>query len=311
MTKDLLNGIAITGILVTLSALLPVMGLFFVIFVPLPTYFYRVKLGRRVGAIIPGTVAFLVLLMTDGLSADALFLVELLVIGFSLGELTENKLSIEKLVSYATGIALALVFVSLFFFSLFSGSGIDSLLSEYVSGNLENTIALYEEMKMPEPTIRLIQDSREQILYVLVRMTPGLIAVFSLMTAWINILLAKTLFKAKNLAALNFDPLTEWKAPEILVWFAIGSGMILFLPSPALKMIGLNCLLVLMVIYFFQGIAIVAFYFERKKLPKFLKIALYLLIGIQQILIFFVIGLGFFDVWLDIRKLNPEKPGTS
>jgi uncharacterized protein YybS (DUF2232 family) len=311
MTKDLINGIAITGILVALSTFLPVMGFFFVLFVPLPTFFYRVKLGRRIGGIIPVAVACLVLVMAKGLTADALLLIDLLVIGFSLGEFTELHFPIEKIVSYATGVALAWAFACLFFFSLFSGSGMVSILSEHMTGNLEQTIALYEELEMPEPTVQLIKDSKERIIYFLVRITPGLMAVYLLMAAWLNLLLARSFFKAKNWAGADFGVLNEWKAPEVLVWFAIGSGVALFLPIPMLKFIGMNGLLVLMVVYFFQGMAIVAFFFEKKKLPKFLKIVLYVLIGIQQILIFFIIGLGFFDVWLDIRRLNPVKPEAS
>jgi len=59
-----------------------------------------------------------------------------------------------------------------------------------------------------------------------------------------------------------------------------------------------------MSLYFFQGIAIAAFFFEKKKLPKMIRLFLYSLIGFQQIVLLFVIGMGFFDVWLDIRKLN-------
>jgi uncharacterized protein YybS (DUF2232 family) len=311
MTKDLINGIAITGLLIAFSTLLPVLGFFFVMFVPLPTFFYRVKLGRRIGGIIPVVAACLVLGLARGFTADALVLIELLVIGFSLGEFTELRFPVEKIVSYATGVALASAFVGLFFFSLFSGSGMVSILSEHMTNNMEQTLALYEELEMPEPTVQLIKDSKERIIYFLVRITPGLMAVYLLMTAWVNLLLARSFFKAKTWFGTDFGTLNAWKAPEVLVWVAIGSGVALFLPSPMLKFIGMNGLLVLMVVYFFQGMAIVAFFFEKKKLPKFLKIVLYVLIFIQQILIFFIIGLGFFDVWLDLRRLNPEKTEAS
>ena len=59
-----------------------------------------------------------------------------------------------------------------------------------------------------------------------------------------------------------------------------------------------------MLIYFFQGIAIVSFFFKKKEVPFFLKFFIYTLIVIQQIFALLVIGIGFFDTWFDFRKLN-------
>ena len=72
-------------------------------------------------------------------------------------------------------------------------------------------------------------------------------------------------------------------------------------------MVGLNVLIILLTVYFFQGIAIVSFYFNRKQFPKIARFLLYGLIFIQQLLLMVVIAFGFFDTWLDFRKLN-KKP---
>ena len=81
----------------------------------------------------------------------------------------------------------------------------------------------------------------------------------------------------------------------------------LILPYKPLKIIGLNILLVLMTIYFFQGIAIVSFYFEKKQFSRMLRFVLYSLIALQQIVLLVVIGLGIFDMWLNFRKLEIKK----
>ncbi len=97
-----------------------------------------------------------------------------------------------------------------------------------------------------------------------------------------------------------------WKAPEVLVWGVIGCGLALFIPITALKVIGLNGLLILMTVYFFQGIAIVSFYFEKKRFPRVIRFFLYALIALQQLILLAVIGLGFFDMWVNFRR--PGKP---
>jgi uncharacterized protein YybS (DUF2232 family) len=88
------------------------------------------------------------------------------------------------------------------------------------------------------------------------------------------------------------------------MWGVIACGLTILLPDKTFKVIGLNGLIVLMTIYFFQGIAIVSFYFEKKGVPRMFKIFIYSLIAIQQIILMAVIGLGFFDVWFDFRKLE-------
>ena len=81
----------------------------------------------------------------------------------------------------------------------------------------------------------------------------------------------------------------------------------LIIPEHTVKLFGINGLLILMTIYFFQGIAIISFYFEKKHFPRLLRIVLYSLIALQQIVLLIVVGLGFFDMWLNFRKLGVEK----
>jgi uncharacterized protein YybS (DUF2232 family) len=81
----------------------------------------------------------------------------------------------------------------------------------------------------------------------------------------------------------------------------------LIIPERTVKLFGINGLLILMTIYFFQGIAIISFYFEKKRFPRLLRIVLYSLIALQQVVLLVVVGLGFFDMWLNFRKLGVEK----
>ncbi len=71
-------------------------------------------------------------------------------------------------------------------------------------------------------------------------------------------------------------------------------------------MLALNGMVVLTIIYFFQGIAIISFYFEKKKIPMAIRTLLYGTIIIQQIFLLVIAGIGFFDVWLNFRKLGND-----
>lgn len=310
ISKDIVSGIAITSLIFAVSVYLPIIGFFCALFIPLPTLFYRSKLGRRTGAIIPIFTIILMAAILGGISIDILFFVELLLLGFVLGELIELDLSIEKTMLYACGSVLLTGIVGLLFYSKISDRGIYVLIAEYVAKNLELTLALYKNMEVAPENIHLISNSLENIQYVLVRIIPALVVASIFFVSWTSLLLAKPIFQSRELFYPAFGSLKLWKAPESLVWFIIGCGLLLLLPNRALKIFGLNGLLILMPIYFFQGIAIVSFYFEKKKFPRILRIFLYSLIALQQVLLLVVIGLGLFDMWLNFRKLesSPAKP---
>ena len=306
MAKDIVNGVIITSLIFFISVFIPIIGFVGALFIPLPILYYRIKLGRIIGAFIPVFSGIVLLIVIGGMSTDTLFFAELLLIGFLLGELIGLNLSIEKTILLTTAAVLLSGLISLFIFSVFSGTGITTVVSEYVGRNLELTMALYQSMGMSEENIRLISQTLEQIHQVLLRITPALVTASTLFVTWSNTLLAKPLLRSRSLFYPDFGSLKMWKAPEALVWVAIGCALALFIPVTAIKIFGLNGLLVLMMIYFFQGIAIVSFYFEKKRFPRFIRFFLYALIALQQLVLLVVIGLGFFDMWVNFRR--PGKP---
>ncbi|MFB3816955.1 MAG: DUF2232 domain-containing protein [Candidatus Methylomirabilales bacterium] len=106
-----------------------------------------------------------------------------------------------------------------------------------------------------------------------------------------------------GLAAAAF----RWELPEILVWAFIGSGVLYLTGLPWLYEIGVNGLIVLVGLYFLQGLSIAVFLFDRFKLPKFLATLSVVLLVFQPFFTLLVAGLGLFDVWFAFRRLSLPK----
>ena len=308
--RDIVSGIAITSLIFTISVYMPIIGFICSLFIPLPTLFYRSKLGRRTGAIIPIITIMVMIAVLGGISIDILFFVELLFLGFVLSELIELDLSIEKTMLYACGSVISIGIVGLLFYSNLSDKGIYAFVAEYVSKNLKLTLEIYENMGVSQDSIHMISNSLENIKYVLIRIIPALVVASTFFVSWTNLLVAKPILKSRGLFYPSFGSLKIWKAPEFLIWVIIGCGLLLLVPEKTFKIIGLNGLLIMLTVYFFQGIAIVSFYFEKKRFPRMLKVFLYTLIALQQAVLLVIIGLGLFDMWLNFRKLepSPDKP---
>lgn len=301
--KDLAIGIGVTSVLFTLTILSPILGFLCTVGIPLPTLVCRAKLGRKQAALVPAVSLAVLVLMLGGISLDILYFLELLLIGYVLYEAYEQRISVEKTIGITCIAALSAGFMVVLVFSVTSETGIVSLLTGYVEKNLEATLSLYQEMGMPADSLRLVRESLEQIQYMFVRILPALAVISTLMVTWTSLLLSRLLLKRLNLFFPDFGSLNHWKAPDPLVWGAIGCGLMLLFPSNWIKLPGINGLLVLMTIYFFQGIAIISYYFEKKRFPRILRVFLYALIVLQQFLLLLIIGLGFFDIWLNFRRL--------
>ncbi len=302
MAKDIVNGVLITSLIFFVSVFIPIIGFFGALIIPLPILYYRLKLGRTNGALVPVISGSILLIVIGGMFADALFFVELLLTGFILGELIELNYSIEKTILYATGAVLFSGLMGLVIYSVLSGEGIYAIVSDYVTKNLELTMVLYRNMGMSEENIHMIDRFMAEIQPFIVRIIPAMFTASTLFVAWTNILIARQVLKRRSLAYPDFGQLNMWKAPEYLVWGVIGCGLALFLPVTTINTIGQNGLLILMTVYFFQGIAIVSFYFEKKRFPRFIRLFLYTLIAVQHLILLAVIGLGFFDMWVNFRR---------
>jgi uncharacterized protein YybS (DUF2232 family) len=285
---------------------LPIIGFFCSILIPLPVLFYRAKLGRKQGLVIPAGSMMIMALMLGEVSFDTVFFMELMLLGFILSELFEKNLSVEKTIVYACLAVMGTAVAGLLIYSVSSQQQTVDMMSRYIARNLELTLNLYRGMGIPEDTVATIESSLDQIQYLLLRMIPALVACSLLFVAWTNVLLARPIFASRRLAYPSFGQLNGWKAPEALIWGVIGCGLALLIPAKAIKMVAVNGLLILLTVYFLQGIAIVSYFFHKKNFPRLVRFILYSLIAIQQVFLLVVIALGIFDMWLDFRKLTPK-----
>ncbi len=302
MSREIATGILITCLIVAVCAYAPIVGLIAAVFIPVPIMYFRVKLGRQAGAIIAAAVAGFAGLL--GGSLDVLFFGELLLIGFLMGELAYSGFSIEKTAVVICAAVFAAGVLGLGLLGLSSGTGIHQLVSEAVRQNLELTLDLYRDMGVSDQQTQLLAASLDTLQKVLVGMLPALAIGSTLVVTWIGLLTARQIFRRAGLFFPDYGSLDHWKAPEPLVWGVVVSGGLLLVSSLSVKTVGLNGLFLLMIVYFFQGIAIMAFYLHQKRVPRLARVMLYGLVGVQQLVMLAVIGIGFFDTWFNFRKIG-------
>ena len=87
-----------------------------------------------------------------------------------------------------------------------------------------------------------------------------------------------------------------------MIWILIFSGFLLLVPNRAVADFALNVLILTLVMYLVQGLAVLTHFLGRTSLPKLGRTALYLLIVFQPYLALAVTACGVFDLWADFRK---------
>ncbi|MEJ2671919.1 MAG: DUF2232 domain-containing protein [Deltaproteobacteria bacterium] len=140
---------------------------------------------------------------------------------------------------------------------------------------------------------------------LLERLLPGLMVANMGLVAWLNVVLARQLCSLIGWGEPE-PPLYHWVAPEWLVFPLLGAGFLLLVPVTGASFVGLNLLLILGVLYFAQGLAVVATWFHRLGLPRVLRIIGYPLMFLNPVF-FVIITLGLMDLWLDFRRLHRPK----
>jgi uncharacterized protein YybS (DUF2232 family) len=303
--RDVFSGVIITILFFLAFVYIPFLGIFISVFAPLPILFYYQKLGR-IPCILITLIALTIAICFLGRYQRALeifLMVELGVIGLAFSETLQKNLSIEKTVSYSVIIILGVGTVLVYLYGAIKVVNPWHFVIQQINESVNQAVNLYQGLGMQGEQIELFKKNFADFL---IRAFPSFVVVGTVVIVWMNILIAKALSKTGRIRLPDFGDLSRWEAPDILVWGVIIGGLLLLSKGLMLSSIGLNMLIISLCVFFFQGIAIVSYFFHKKNIPLFLRAVGYMLIVIQQLFMLIVIGIGLFDVWADFRRLKKQ-----
>ena len=302
-------GLAATLLLFFAGLRVPFLGLAAVPLVVYPALYVGVRLGRQPGQLLPAAVAVCVYALA-GLEATAAYLVFALVtylLFFCFG----RGWNLATVVSGTAGLTVAAMLVTA---TALAGSlsALWTALQTGAEAQVLMTLEVYERMGLSGDTIEYLREHAGEMAALFVRMLPGMIFFMLVIVVLANLALLSWHFPQYRSFFCRVGDLKEWKSPDHMVWFLLVPGIALFLPlGGALRALAVNLVLICAVFYFFHGLAIVSYYFHYKKVPMFFRVLGYLLIVFEQILTVLVIGLGFFDLWGDFRRLKRRTAGLT
>ena len=115
-------------------------------------------------------------------------------------------------------------------------------------------------------------------------------------------------WKLREYRSGSKEELRGFRTPDFVVWVVVATiaGAFLKHGKPVVELISVNLLNVLVVLYFFQGLAVVSAGFRAFKVSGMWQAIWYVLIILQLFLMVSLVG--FADYWLDFRERLARKP---
>ena len=301
--KDIARSFFFLAIFFVIATTIPIIGFFATIFFPLPIIFYSLKNGKNFGMLV-FFMGLVLITFFYGSSFDTLFFLSFILIGYFLSELLKRNLSIEKTIILTTTSSLLIVVLILVVYSNLNHTSIKELFTTYIANILNLFFEQYSKMETNGQHLTIIQNYIDIFKYFFLYLSPSFATISFATISITEFLLIRWMLNKKKLFFPDFGELKNWKTHHILVWGIIASIVLTMFFKTKVSIFALNATIIFSFIYFLQGIAIIAFYFDKKKVPLFFRFFIYSVILIQQFLILAIAIFGIFDVWFNFRKIE-------
>jgi uncharacterized protein YybS (DUF2232 family) len=171
--------------------------------------------------------------------------------------------------------------------------------------HVDGALRVQEKLGLSQDSLQALKERTPEVVDTMLQLLPALIFLGLAFMVLINVMLLLRRFPERRAEWLSLQTLREWKGPEFLVWGLIVCGFTMFINGMDwARLIAANLLLVIASCYFAQGLSVIAYFFHKNNVPRFLRGLTYVLIVFQQIFTLLVVGLGLFDLWGDFRRLG-------
>ncbi|MCK4507636.1 MAG: DUF2232 domain-containing protein, partial [Desulfuromonadales bacterium] len=246
---------------------------------PLPAAFVGMRFGARAAGVTVIVTALLVLLTSD-LSTLLMYLIQFGIPAAVLPWLLNHGLAWDKATVAVLWVMVAVSIAGLFVASLVAGQSPLTVANELIGREITQTAVVMQEMfaeaDLPVDQQKEVGLAVEKMAIFLQDAYPGIaITVSGLMTVGLVFLLSVF---ARGRYTVPGRPFPEWKVPEQRVWILIVSGFLVVFSDGLPGIFALNLLVILLPIYFLQGLAVIDCFFRRKAFSPMFRAVGYLLV---------------------------------
>jgi uncharacterized protein YybS (DUF2232 family) len=302
-------GTLIGFVLYTTSGNFGLLAILLNLFIPLPAVFLGMRYGTVFGVATAGLTTVAVLTATN-VDPALFYLVQFGLPGALLPWLLKRFQRWDQAVAVTLGLIVSAGIVIMLLVSVSQQTSPTVFVAEQIEHELGQTSAFMEEVLVGAD---LSADEVAELQQVFKRTADWMQIVYPGLVVTMFGLLLLFLVAALNLMArgrysMPGPAFALWKTPERLVWVLIATGFTVAFTAGPVHAVGLNLLVVLVPVYFLQGMAVLDCFLRRKSMSPLLRGFCYMLVTLFNPLPMVITGVGVFDLWIDFRK--PREPKT-
>jgi uncharacterized protein YybS (DUF2232 family) len=178
----------------------------------------------------------------------------------------------------------------------------DGLTSAVEGLGVNTADSLEEAQKLLDEMLRLMK-----------LILPAMMLMFSMFYTGANLILSHQVLKRLRIEHLPIGPFERFKYPKHVAYGSVGMIFLsYFIGLSGLvdsELLSANFAYIFMTVFSINGMAVIYYYLKRRmgKTPAVLMIVLLLVIGLMN----YVAFLGFFDVVMDLRKLEKSEKSSN
>jgi uncharacterized protein YybS (DUF2232 family) len=158
--------------------------------------------------------------------------------------------------------------------------------------------------------LKFFQEAIRQEGELATRIYPALLVTGLGLFAAVNLLVIKR-FSARLAQRPAIGDFMTFRMPEQLIWLVIAAGITLLIATSigqeGAGIAALNVLIIMLSLYFVQGLAVIAHFFNRFAVAGFIRFLFYLLLLIFSYVSIAILVLGVFDFWGNFRAPRPTE----
>lgn len=152
----------------------------------------------------------------------------------------------------------------------------------------------------------ILESTLQQMKVIVPIILPAILACFALLIIWFT-LIAGNWVVAKRCNRQCWPHFQYWVLPEQLIWLTIFMGGAAFVPVDAIRFVSANILIILALIYCFQGFSITVFFMNKWNMPIIFRSFIYVMVIFQSFGTIILLAVGIADTWLNFRKLSSSE----
>lgn len=302
-----LLGAAVSALLFATGLVVPFIGFLTAFLAAVPLTLVRLQ-GSRAAALAATIIGGVLIALAFSPLVAAWYFAQCGLAGFLVADLSLRGFTPARTVLWSTLAAMVLMALLVTVISVTTGFNPQQFIEKEIQQGLQQAMKLYEAPGLAEQDRETLKSGMESIGQVMLRIYPALATLNLLAVCIITTGLFHRAAARRSLALVSV-PFKEFRAPELLVWPAIVAGFAMLAPSPLVTTPALNLLVVLGVVYFMQGLAVLLSLMDRSDYRGLLKAFLAILLLTQPYLAMIVAIIGIFDLWGDFRtpRKSPEE----